>query len=117
MGSSLHAWDEVTVQAIDWKGIICFKECEDSSYWWQGHSISFLGCTWDNFDWLTSKKEKIKGEYYAYTSVIAMAIINESKFQMFPHAPYSPDLALSDYILFSNLEKWLNGYFEEFSGS
>ena len=47
---------------------------------------------------------------------------------MLPHAPYSPDLAPSDYFLFPNLKKWLsgqrfsndeevmsavNGYFEE----
>ncbi|MCP6508625.1 hypothetical protein NL478_28070, partial [Klebsiella pneumoniae] len=26
-----------------------------------------------------------------------------------PHAPYSPDLAPSDYFLFPNLKKWLSG--------
>ena len=63
-----------------------------------------------------------------HTSVIAMAKINELKFELLPHAPYSPDLAPSDYHLFPNLKKWLggkkfanneevesavNGYFEE----
>ena len=66
-----------------------------------------------------------------YTSIIAMAKISELKFELLPHAPYSPDLALSDYFLFPNLKKWLgdrrftneevesavNGYFEEFNGS
>ena len=54
----------------------------------------------------------------------------ELKFELLPHAPYSPDLASSDYFLFPNLKKWLggrrftnneesavNGYFEEFNGS
>ncbi|GFT35473.1 mariner Mos1 transposase [Trichonephila clavipes] len=61
-------------------------------------------------------------------SVIAMTKINECKFELLPHASYSPDLAPLDYFLFSNLKKWLsgqqfsideevilavNGYFEE----
>ena len=57
-----------------------------------------------------------------------MAKINDLKFELMPHPPYSPDLAPSDYFLFPNLKKWLggkrfadneevisavNGYFEE----
>jgi histone-lysine N-methyltransferase SETMAR len=38
-----------------------------------------------------------------------MAKINELKFELLPHAPYSPDLAPSDYFLFPNLKKWLSG--------
>ena len=60
-----------------------------------------------------------------------MARINEFKFKLFPHAPYSPDLAPSDYFLFLNSKKWLggqrfanneevesavNGYFEKLDG-
>ena len=67
-----------------------------------------------------------------HTSVIAMAKINELKFKLLLHVPYSPDLAPSDYFLFPNLKKWLgdqrfanneevksavNGYFEELDGS
>lgn len=37
-----------------------------------------------------------------HTTVIAMAKINE-----LPHAPYSPDLASSDYFLFRNLKNGL----------
>jgi histone-lysine N-methyltransferase SETMAR len=44
-----------------------------------------------------------------HTSVIAMAKINELKFELLPHAPYSPDLAPSDYFLFPNSKKWLSG--------
>jgi len=66
------------------------------------------------------------------TSVIAMAKINELKFELHSHAPYSPDLAPSDFFLFPNLKKWLggkkfstneevesavDGYFPEFDGS
>ena len=39
-----------------------------------------------------------------HISVIAMAKINELKIKLLPHAPYSPDLALSDYFLFLNLK-------------
>ncbi|GFV09790.1 mariner Mos1 transposase [Trichonephila clavipes] len=64
----------------------------------------------------------------ALKPVIAIAKINELKFELLPDAPYSPDLAPSDYFLFSNMKKWLsgqrssndeevisavNGYFEE----
>ncbi|XP_076667941.1 histone-lysine N-methyltransferase SETMAR-like [Andrena cerasifolii] len=44
-----------------------------------------------------------------HTSVITMAKINELKFELLPHAPYSPDLTPSDYFLFPNLKKWLGG--------
>jgi len=44
-----------------------------------------------------------------HTCVIAVAKIHELKFQLLPHAPYSPDLAPSDYFLFLNLKKWLGG--------
>ena len=67
-----------------------------------------------------------------HTCVIAMAKINKLNFESLPHAPYSPDLAPSDYFLFPNLKKWLGGkrfanneevesaaggYFEELYGS
>ncbi|GFX57473.1 mariner transposase [Trichonephila clavipes] len=39
----------------------------------------------------------------AYKSVIAMAKINELKFELQPHV--QPDLAPSDYFLFPNLKK------------
>ena len=38
-----------------------------------------------------------------------MAKINKLKFKLLPHAPYSPDLASSDYFIFPNLKKWLDG--------
>ena len=48
-----------------------------------------------------------------HTSVIAMAKINELKFKLLFHlvfhTSYSPDLAPSDFLLFSNLKKFLDG--------
>lgn len=44
-----------------------------------------------------------------HTCLIAMAKINEFKFELLPNAPYSSDLAPSDYFLFPNLKKWLGG--------
>ncbi|XP_023241076.1 histone-lysine N-methyltransferase SETMAR-like isoform X2 [Centruroides sculpturatus] len=67
-----------------------------------------------------------------HTFVITMAKINELRFKFLPHAPYSPDLAPSDYFLFPNLKKWLgdkrfanneevesavDGYFEKLDSS
>lgn len=45
----------------------------------------------------------------AYRSVIAMGKICELKFELLVHPPYSLDVALSDYHLFPNLEKFLGG--------
>jgi histone-lysine N-methyltransferase SETMAR len=38
-----------------------------------------------------------------------MAKIEELKFELVDHPPYSPDLAPSDFFLFPNLNKWLSG--------
>ena len=40
-----------------------------------------------------------------------MAKINDLKFdELLQHRPYSPDLAPSDYFLFSNFKKWLRSF-------
>ncbi|KYB24575.1 Mariner Mos1 transposase-like Protein [Tribolium castaneum] len=44
-----------------------------------------------------------------HKSVIAMEKINELGFELVPHAPYSPDLAPSDFNLFPNLKKFHAG--------
>lgn len=44
-----------------------------------------------------------------HKSAIAMAKINELQFELLPHAPYSPDLAPSDFYLFPNLKKFHAG--------
>ena len=38
-----------------------------------------------------------------------MAKLNELSFELLPHPPYSPDLAPSDYYLFADLNKMLQG--------
>ena len=65
MGPLLRTWDEGTPKTMDWKGSVGSKEGGDSSICWQGHGISFLRCTWDNFRWLSSKRKKINNEYFA----------------------------------------------------
>ena len=140
MDPSLYVSGEGTVKTMDLKKRIGSKEGKDNSICWQGHGISFLDWTWDNFHWLFQKGKKINGEYYAnllqrlrdrikkkqpylvrkwvlfyqdnapvHTSIIAMTKINEQKFELLLHAPYSPDSTPSDYFLFSNLGKWLSG--------
>ena len=42
-------------------------------------------------------------------SRVAQAAIRECKFKQLNHAPYSPDLAPSDYYLFRNLKSHLRG--------
>ena len=44
-----------------------------------------------------------------HASVNAMIKINELVFKLLSHAPYSPELAPSNYVFFSNLKKWLGG--------
>lgn len=36
-------------------------------------------------------------------------IFNKHKFEVLPHAPYSPDVAPSDYHLFKNMKSFLRG--------
>ena len=38
-----------------------------------------------------------------------MAKLNEMGFELLPHPPYSPDLAPSDFFLFSDLKRMLAG--------
>lgn len=45
----------------------------------------------------------------AHTCVKAMAKINELKYDLLPHPPYSPDLAPSDFHLFPKLKTFLGG--------
>lgn len=40
---------------------------------------------------------------------IAVAKINELKFELLPHTFYSPDLTRLDYFLIPNLKKWVGG--------
>ena len=58
-----------------------------------------------------------------HTSISAMAKVNELKYKLLSHAPYSPDSAPSDYFLFDQrfanneeVESAVNGYFEEKGG-
>jgi len=44
-----------------------------------------------------------------HTAAVAKAAVKECGFQEIEHPPYSPDLALSDYYLFSKLKKDLRG--------
>lgn len=45
----------------------------------------------------------------AHKAAVAMAAIQESGFELLEHPPYSPDLAPSDFYLFSQLKKHLRG--------
>ena len=45
----------------------------------------------------------------AHTSRVSMAKINELRYELLPHPPYSPDLAPSDFHLFPRLKKFLGG--------
>ncbi|XP_011863068.1 PREDICTED: histone-lysine N-methyltransferase SETMAR-like [Vollenhovia emeryi] len=45
----------------------------------------------------------------AHTSLKAMIKLGQLRFELVAHPPYSPDLAPSDYYLFSNLKRWLQG--------
>ena len=40
----------------------------------------------------------------AHTSQVDMASVTKCSFEVLPHLPYSPDLAPSDFHLFSNLK-------------
>ena len=44
-----------------------------------------------------------------YKSMKTMVKLKELSFKLLPHPPYSPDLAPSDYWLFADLNKMLQG--------
>ncbi|UYV75085.1 hypothetical protein LAZ67_12002425 [Cordylochernes scorpioides] len=44
-----------------------------------------------------------------YVKLQAIAAIYDSGFELLPHAPYSPDLAPSDFHLFPHMKKSLSG--------
>lgn len=45
----------------------------------------------------------------AHKSIKTMAKLHELRFELLLHPPYSPDLAPSDYYLFPNFKRWLQG--------
>jgi len=45
----------------------------------------------------------------SHTSLKAMAKLDQLRFELVAHPPYSPDLVPSDYYLFPNLKRWLQG--------
>ncbi|XP_066257540.1 histone-lysine N-methyltransferase SETMAR-like [Euwallacea similis] len=63
----------------------------------------------DNRIWRKSKYCFIKTTHQFTLPSSGWPKINQSGFELFPHPPHSPDLAPSDYFLFSNMEKWLGG--------
>ncbi|KAA5582499.1 hypothetical protein F3H14_37350, partial [Pseudomonas aeruginosa] len=58
-----------------------------------------------------AKKKNIFHQYNArvHTCVKAMAKINELKYDLLSHPPYSPDIAPSDFHLFPKLKSFLGG--------
>ncbi|XP_014476473.1 PREDICTED: histone-lysine N-methyltransferase SETMAR-like [Dinoponera quadriceps] len=59
----------------------------------------------------TPKKNILFHQYSApvHKSVKAMAKLNELRYELLPHPPYSPDSAPYDFYLFPNLKRWLRG--------
>ena len=45
----------------------------------------------------------------SHTSLKAMIKLDQLRFELVAHPPYSPDLAPSNYYLFPNLKRWLQG--------
>jgi len=45
----------------------------------------------------------------AHRSVKTIVKMDQLRYELLPHPPYSPDLAPSDYYLFPNLKRWLQG--------
>lgn len=58
-----------------------------------------------------AKKKKLFHQDNApsHKSIKTMAKLNDLGYELLPHPPYSPDLAPSDYYLFPDLKRWLQG--------
>ena len=103
-----------------------------ASVFWDAHGIIFIdylekGKT-INSDYYIALLERLKDEiveirpqfkkkkvlFYqdnapCHKSMKTMAKLNELGFELLPHPPYSPDLATSDYFMFSDLKRMLAG--------
>ena len=44
-----------------------------------------------------------------HTAKVVYEAMSDLKFEKLEHPPYSPDLAPSDYLLFTNLKQWQRG--------
>ena len=58
-----------------------------------------------------AKKNPMFQQDYApvHKSMKTMVKLNDLRFELLPHSPYSPDLAPSDFYLFADLKKMLQG--------
>ena len=131
-----HFTVETKEQSKQWiqRGESSPKEAKQfmASVFWDARRIIFIyffqkgrtinGEYYANLLQRLSDEIKIKGPHLAknkwlfhqvnapvHTSVIPMAKINELKFRLLSHAPYSPDLAPSNYFPFPNLKKLFGG--------
>ena len=50
-----------------------------------------------------------QGNALCHKSIATMAKLHELHFELLPHSPYSPDLAPSNYWLFEDLKRMLQG--------
>ena len=55
------------------------------------------------------RRKKYSSPRQCTVSIAMMAKLHELYFELFPHPPYSPDLAPNDYWLFANLKRMLQG--------
>ncbi|UYV68033.1 hypothetical protein LAZ67_5002872 [Cordylochernes scorpioides] len=127
LGPSLYTRVQATIHAMKTLRFPFPQESQDSSISREGYDFLNKGQT------ITGKyyanlvkqlreaiKEKRRGKlstkivYHpdnapSHRSLQAMATIYDSGFKLLPHAPYSPDLAPSDFDLFPHLKKSLSG--------
>ncbi|CAH2096946.1 unnamed protein product [Euphydryas editha] len=98
-----------------------------TSVFWNAHEIIFINCLGKgktiNSDFYIALLERLKDEIAkkrphllfhqdnvpCHKSTKAMAKLYELGFELLPYSPYSPDLALSDFFLFSDLKRILAG--------
>ncbi|GBO05209.1 hypothetical protein AVEN_257476-1 [Araneus ventricosus] len=60
---------------------------------------------------LTSEVMFLYNNAYPHISLRTQGILRQFKWDVFNHSPYSPDLAPSDYRLFTYMKKWLRAQY------
>ena len=58
---------------------------------------------------MKKKKCSFTDNALCHKSITTMAKLHELHFKLLPHPPYSPDLAPSNYWLFANLKRMIQG--------
>lgn len=126
MNSALYAKGEIAVQKLGGRSWKCTKECKNcrkscglcllekdrtiTGVYYATLPYKLKGAIQTKRPHLVKKKVPFHYDNApAHMFRVTAAKLHDLSFKVLPHAPYSTDLAPTNYFLFPNLKKWLTG--------